>query len=360
MWALLNLGILAELLFRRRNFLAIYFLSGIGGSVASLLWHPTVTGVGASGAIFGVAGSMIPAMYLHRIPEVRAMLKRDLTSVSLFVVYNLVLGFTSAHIDNAAHLGGLIVGAALGLLLHVPTAENPKSHDVRDYAAIALVTVIVLAGAVFCARKYSGMPAYVRAIDYSQRGNHQKSIEEAKKAVARDPKYADAYYLLGSEYLNTNQNDNALSTFQKLVQVAPEQGRGYMGTCIVDMRKRAFSDAADQCKQAAQREPNNAEVQFNYGLSLFAAGKNREAVDPLKSAIRLRKRYPEAHYILGGVYLENQQYQYAVDELKKALELQPNYGEARVALAQAYMRLGMTHEADEVIKSTPKPKQSRQ
>jgi membrane associated rhomboid family serine protease/Flp pilus assembly protein TadD len=356
MWALLNLGILAELLFRRRNFLAIYFLSGVGGSVASLIWHPEVTGVGASGAIFGVAGSMIPAIYLHRLPEVRQILRRDLTSISMFVGFNLIAGFFIPHIDNSAHLGGLIVGTLLGLLLHVRTAENPKSHSSRDYAAIGVMAMVVLSGAVFAARKYEGLPARVRAHDLSNRGNHQAAIAELKKAVEKNGKDSEAFYLLGSEYIDINQNDLALTAFQKVINLSPQNGRGYMGTCIVHMRKREFQVAASQCRKAAELESKNAEVQFNFGLALFAAGEPRSAVAPLQTAIKLRKRYAEAHYILGGVYLENQQFQYAVDELKTAIAIRPEYSEARMALAQAYNRLGMTREADAVLRAAPRPK----
>jgi membrane associated rhomboid family serine protease/Flp pilus assembly protein TadD len=356
MWALLNLGILAELLFRRRNFLAIYFLSGIGGSVASLIWHPEVTGVGASGAIFGVAGSLIPAIYLHRLPEVRQILRRDLTSISMFVGFNLIAGFFIPHIDNSAHLGGLIVGTLLGLLLHVRTSEDAKSHSTRDYAAIAVMAMVVLSGAVFASRKYEGLPARVRAHDLSNRGNHQAAITELKAALKKNPTDSEAYYLLGSEYIDVNQNDLALTAFQKVINLSPQNGRGYMGTCIVQMRKRDFQAAASQCRKAAELEPKNAEVQFNFGLALFAAGESRSAVAPLQSAIKLRKRYAEAHYILGGVYLDNQQFQYAVDELKTAIAIRPEYGEARIALAQAYNRLGMKREADAVLRAAPRPK----
>ena len=67
MWALLNLGILAEILFGRRSYTAMYFVCGIAASMVSVGWHfhtgnPAVVGVGASGAIFGIAGALIPAL----------------------------------------------------------------------------------------------------------------------------------------------------------------------------------------------------------------------------------------------------------------------------------------------------------
>ena len=49
MWAFLNLGILAELLFGRRSFVLLYLFCALGGSIASVWWHTAVVGVGASG-----------------------------------------------------------------------------------------------------------------------------------------------------------------------------------------------------------------------------------------------------------------------------------------------------------------------
>src|SRR5437588_8029434 len=64
MWCLLNLGAVAERVFDRWTYVLIYTASGLAGSLASLWWHPMVVGVGASGAIFGMAGALIAALYL--------------------------------------------------------------------------------------------------------------------------------------------------------------------------------------------------------------------------------------------------------------------------------------------------------
>ena len=65
MWCLYNLGWLAELLFGRSRFTLLYLMCGIGGSLASICWRGNGLSVGASGAIFGIAGALIPAMLLH-------------------------------------------------------------------------------------------------------------------------------------------------------------------------------------------------------------------------------------------------------------------------------------------------------
>jgi membrane associated rhomboid family serine protease len=100
MWCLYNLGWLAELLFGRTRFTLLYLLCGIGGSLGSICWHGNGVSVGASGAIFGVAGALIPAMLLHHNQRLRALLKGQLTSIALFVFYNLAFGAAASGIDT--------------------------------------------------------------------------------------------------------------------------------------------------------------------------------------------------------------------------------------------------------------------
>ncbi|MGH9336082.1 MAG: rhomboid family intramembrane serine protease, partial [Vicinamibacteria bacterium] len=64
MWCLWSLGNIAERMFGNVTFLCLYLLSGIGGALASLVWHPQVVSAGASGAVFGVAGGLASFLYV--------------------------------------------------------------------------------------------------------------------------------------------------------------------------------------------------------------------------------------------------------------------------------------------------------
>ncbi len=63
MWCLWDLGRLAERIFGGLTLFLIYTLCGLAGSIASLWMHPMVFGAGAPGAIFGLAGALIAALY---------------------------------------------------------------------------------------------------------------------------------------------------------------------------------------------------------------------------------------------------------------------------------------------------------
>jgi rhomboid protease GluP len=150
MWALLVGGRLAERLFGGWAFALIYFAAGIAGSLNSLLWHPNINSAGASGAIFGVYGAML-AFHLRRHTAIPAdVLSQQRLSGIIFIGYNLLNGFSHAGIDNAAHLGGLGVGFALGILLALPLGLESRAQlsGTRFYTrgVIAAVTMI---GALF-------------------------------------------------------------------------------------------------------------------------------------------------------------------------------------------------------------------
>jgi rhomboid protease GluP len=128
MWCLWNLGSLAERIFDRTTYLLTYTFCGLAGSLASLWWHPTVVGIGASGAIFGVAGALIAALYLGHLPIPKAALRGTLRSLLTFAAYNLFFGALPG-IDNSAHIGGLLAGLALGSAVSSHLTSPPEVRN---------------------------------------------------------------------------------------------------------------------------------------------------------------------------------------------------------------------------------------
>lgn len=114
-FALYQLGPLCELLFGHIRFAVIFLLCGIGGSLLSITMNPRVVAVGASGAIFGLAGLLI-VMALRQHTQLSAVFRRSLLrSLVPCIGYNLFLGMTVPGIDNWGHIGGLAMGAVVGL-----------------------------------------------------------------------------------------------------------------------------------------------------------------------------------------------------------------------------------------------------
>ncbi len=146
MWALWSLGQLTEKLYGSAYFLVLYFFAGLSGSLASLYWHPNVNSAGASGAIFGVIGGLLAFMVnpRTRIPARVAAAHRN--SAGIFILYNLINGFALAGIDNAAHIGGLVGGFAMGWVLARPVnAEGRRDPLPRLAIGTLLGTALLIA-----------------------------------------------------------------------------------------------------------------------------------------------------------------------------------------------------------------------
>jgi rhomboid protease GluP len=146
MWCLWNLGALAERIFDRWTYILTYTACGLAGSIASLRFHPVTPGVGASGAIFGIAGALIAALYLGHLPVPPGALKATLKSLISFAAYNLFFGAVVAFIDNSAHLGGLITGLVLGAALAPRLTSSPDERNSwRRFVFIGATVVLALA-----------------------------------------------------------------------------------------------------------------------------------------------------------------------------------------------------------------------
>ncbi|MDB5350211.1 MAG: putative rane protein [Planctomycetota bacterium] len=117
MWCLMSTGPLVERLLGRLNFAALYVLSGVGGAIASLWFHPIVISAGASGAIFGVFGGLLGHLAVRRNELSFSLIKPLRNGALAFLGYNLLFGLFLPGIDMAAHVGGLVTGCAAGLLL---------------------------------------------------------------------------------------------------------------------------------------------------------------------------------------------------------------------------------------------------
>ena len=155
MYSLYALGPTVEGFFSTPRMLVIYLLSGISGVVFSLAFSPNPS-VGASGAIFGLLGSLGTFLFLHKDalgPAGRTYMRQ----IAIVALLNLGLGL-APNIDNWGHLGGLLSGSVLAWFLGprfearwISNEESAKLveqrpwKDVRPRAFLAASVIVVLA-----------------------------------------------------------------------------------------------------------------------------------------------------------------------------------------------------------------------
>ena len=120
MYSLYVIGKEVESLFGKVKYLIIYILSGICGSILSIAFSDNTIAAGASGAIFGLLGALLYFGYYYRT-YLGATIRSTIVPV---IVFNLILGFMSTGIDNAAHIGGLVAGIISSMLVGIPDKSS--------------------------------------------------------------------------------------------------------------------------------------------------------------------------------------------------------------------------------------------
>jgi rhomboid protease GluP len=179
LWCLWNLGLFGEPLLGKWGLWWVYIFTGITGNIlsagASVFSHTDAIAVGASGAIFGIAGILIVLLSNRKLNLPWEELKHLRRQVILFAVINLALGIAPEfsgglspaewarlhvnaanipHIDNSAHLGGLLSGLILGVPLLPKMTTGRASYRARQRVTfwvagffLALVTYALMKAA---------------------------------------------------------------------------------------------------------------------------------------------------------------------------------------------------------------------
>src|SRR5216683_5464165 len=174
MWCLWDLGRLAESVYGHWTFAVVYLVTGLASSLTSVAWHPAGLSVGASGAIFGIAGALIASFYLGEFSLPRAAMTGMLRSVVMFVGYNLFFGAVIARTDNAAHIGGLLMGLLLGALI---ARIAPSHEDISRRITVLLVGVLLVAGGVMWLRhSYGPLLRRQYGVVFFNEGNTNRTI----------------------------------------------------------------------------------------------------------------------------------------------------------------------------------------
>lgn len=138
-YALWLFGRMLEPALGRWRFLALYLLSGLGGSAAVLWLSPNTWVVGASGAVFGLFAAMF---------VIQRGLGGNATQLLIVIGLNLVVGFLpGSNISWQAHLGGLLVGALVAfVLMRTRSPRQSGKQRLLLLGVLALVLVIIILG----------------------------------------------------------------------------------------------------------------------------------------------------------------------------------------------------------------------
>jgi rhomboid protease GluP len=289
MWCLWDLGNLAERIFEPWSYFIIYTLCGISGSLASLWWRPLQgVGAGASGAIFGIAGALIAALYLGKLPFPKTAVQHTLRSLLMFAGYNLFFGAVGAGIDNSAHLGGLAAGLVLGAVLAKKLSEPPAARLRWQFAVFVLAGLGLISTFNYVRRTRGYVVPLAQAVDALSKDKLDDAIRNLEQASARKPNDPMILTQLGGAYIQQDNYAKGVETLQKAAQLQPENSDLLYELGLTELRIGQKDAALAHIQKAAQLDPENPGKQQGLGMAYQAEGKKDEAQAAFQKAKELQ------------------------------------------------------------------------
>src|SRR6266496_1550553 len=276
MWCLWDLGRLSESLYGRWTFAAIYLITGAAGGLASVAWNPGVLSVGASGAIFGLAGALIASFYLGEFSLPKVAISGTLRSLLIFAVFNLFFGGFVGGVDNAAHIGGLVSGLALGALI----ARLAAQHDnpFRRATVVGVVALAVLAAGLGV-RQWRGGPMRVSREFQDSKSD---SVSRLQAIVKQQPNLVQAHFALAQAYYTRQQFSQAEAEFKRVIELEPRNAGARFDLGMTYLSQKRIDDAKTTFTQLLSQDTGNADGHYGLGLTLAAEGNPQAAIEEFK------------------------------------------------------------------------------
>jgi rhomboid protease GluP len=189
MAGLFAMGQMVERIYGHRLFALIYLGAGVLGSAASLHFSAQkVVSVGASGAVFGVAGALLIAVSHHRKQLPRMFGKQMVSGIGFFILYSLAQGLLTPGVDNAAHAGGLLAGLALALILPERFDQAQFARKVKARTVLALIFITVAIVGVVSSAPQAPFDLSESFQSSAALGRGVEKFSEAWKAVEQEMK----------------------------------------------------------------------------------------------------------------------------------------------------------------------------
>jgi membrane associated rhomboid family serine protease/Tfp pilus assembly protein PilF len=357
MWCLWDLGAMCEGLYGHWTFALVYLISGVGGSLASVWWHPVGVSVGASGAIFGIVGALIASHYLGEFSAPMVVVRARMRSVLVFAGYSLIFGAASGRTDNAAHIAGLVTGLVFGALI---ARIAPEPDLLRRLSVIFFVGLIVLGAGAGLYRSRSYLIHVQRGAELIEDNKMDPAVTELQTAIRQHPDYAPAHYALAHAYFDTRQYALAEVQLKRVLELMPDQNGARYELGMVFFNQHRLPEAKQTFTKLVLSDPQDGYAHLGLGMVLAAEQNHAAAVQEFKLAAQVEPDLDSVYYRMGVSEAQQKNYDAALAAFHLQQQKEGDDVDTEIALAEIYRAKGMDHEADEAQSKAEKLKPAKQ
>ena len=265
MLSLFIFGKIVESIIGSWRMLIIYIISGLYGNFVSLSFNTTTISVGASGAIFGLIGSIFVIMYLSKNFN-KKMIGQLLIALVVLIVFSLFM----SNINIMAHLGGFISGVLITLIGYYFKTQRSLFWS---FLIVFLLIFIILQIRIFTISEDNIYDKLIR--DEMIKGNYSEAKNVVKQTLNNNYADDETYYLSGLITATKSSQAEAVSEWERGLRKFPNSGVLNYELAIANRSLSDDKKALKYIKKAVAINPNNKKyVNLKKELSKSNDAKN--------------------------------------------------------------------------------------
>ncbi|MGZ9514853.1 rhomboid family intramembrane serine protease [Staphylococcus epidermidis] len=247
MLSLFIFGKIVESIIGSWRMLIIYIISGLYGNFVSLSFNTTTISVGASGAIFGLIGSIFVIMYLSKNFN-KKMIGQLLIALVVLIVFSLFM----SNINIMAHLGGFISGVLITLIGYYFKTQRSLFWS---FLIVFLLIFIILQIRILTISEDNIYDKLIR--DEMIKGNYSEAKNVVKQTLNNNYADDETYYLSGLITATKSSQAEAVSEWERGLRKFPNSGVLNYELAIANRSLSDDKKALKYIKKAVAINPNN-------------------------------------------------------------------------------------------------------
>ncbi len=260
---------------------------------------------------------------------------------------------------------------SLHVASYIISLRNKKDKDAFNTlltSGILLYRKKMYDESLFCFKKahdlkknIAGVYFYLGRI-HEKKNNKKLAIHNYLKTLELKPD-ARLYLHVGYMFGIDNKYDEAISFFDKAVELDPKNPRPYFLKGLISIWKKDYKVAEDNIKKAIVIKDNSETYYFYLAIVMEKTKRLEEAIDSLEKAIKYNPRSARSYNYLGYLFAENNIHiNRSLTLIQKALQIEPNNGAYIDSLGWVYYRKGKFHKAlknllkaEKLLRNSPDP-----
>jgi tetratricopeptide (TPR) repeat protein len=202
-----------------------------------------------------------------------------------------------ARTDNAAHIGGLVMGLLLGALI---AKAAPAQDAIFQRIAVLLVGAVLVAGGVlWLARSRAYLVHQGNGLARLNAGDPDAAIRELQKSARQKPDSVDTHEALAEAYFNKRDFDNAAAEMKRAIALDPRNERAQYNLGLIYMEQKQPEKAEDAFSHLLKVNPNSANGHAGMARLLTSDGRYADALEEYKRVAEIDSLYPGINYRIG-------------------------------------------------------------